>query len=65
MNTLEDIERAVAKLTLDELARFRVWFDAYDAIRFDQKVERDIRPGKLDQAADQTAVDLRRICTED
>ena len=58
MTTIEDIERAVEKLTLDELARFRAWFEAYDAIRFEKKVERDARTGKLDQVAEKAVADV-------
>jgi len=60
MTTVEDIERAVAKLTQDELARFRAWFEAYEAERFDEKIERDAKTGKLDQLADEALTDFRR-----
>ena len=43
--TIEDIEKAVAKLPPDQLAEFRVWFEKFDAARFDQKIERDAQAG--------------------
>jgi hypothetical protein len=58
--TIEDIEKAVAKLPPDQLAEFRVWFEEFDAARFDQKIERDARAGKLDSLADQAIDDLRK-----
>jgi hypothetical protein len=58
--TIEDIEKAVAKLPPDDLARFRTWFDGFDAARFDQKIERDAKAGKLDRLADQAIDDLRK-----
>jgi predicted transcriptional regulator len=52
MTTAEDIERAVAKLAPRELARFRAWFEAFDAEQFDAAIERDALAGKLDAPAD-------------
>lgn len=51
--TTEDIERAVERLTPDELARFRAWFEQFDAERFDQAVEQGIKAGKLDEFAEE------------
>jgi hypothetical protein len=48
MTKIEDIERAVSKLSPDELARFRAWFEEFDAAQFDAKIERDAKAGKLD-----------------
>jgi hypothetical protein len=53
MTTAEDIEKAVEQLAPPELARFRAWFEAFDAEQFDAAVERDISAGKLDVHADE------------
>jgi hypothetical protein len=58
--TIEDLEKAVAKLPPDDLARFRAWFEEFDAARFDQKIERDAKSGKLDRLAEQALDDLRK-----
>ena len=50
--TIEDLEKAVAKLPPDELAKFRDWFEAFDAARFDDKIERDAKGGRLDRLAE-------------
>ncbi len=50
--TVEEIIRAVEMLPPDKLARFRAWFDQFDAARFDEKIERDAAAGKLDSFAD-------------
>jgi hypothetical protein len=60
MSTVEDIEVAVAKLTPDELARFRAWFEQFEAGRFDEKIERDVRTGKLDRLAEEALADYRK-----
>ena len=57
--TIEDLENAVAKLAPDQLAKFRDWFDAFDAARFDDKIERDAKAGKFDRLADQALADFR------
>jgi hypothetical protein len=46
MTTAEDIEKAVEQLAPRELARFRAWFEAFDAAQFDAAIERDARAGK-------------------
>jgi uncharacterized protein YfaT (DUF1175 family) len=53
MITAEDIEKAVEQLTPRELARFRAWFEAFDAEQFDAAIERDARAGKLDAHAEE------------
>ena len=51
MTTVEEIEEAVAALPPDKLARFRTWFEEFEAARFDRQIERDARSGKLDALA--------------
>ena len=53
MTTAEDIEKAVEQLAPRELARFRAWFEAFDAAQFDNAIERDARAGKLDAHAEE------------
>ncbi len=49
MSTVEDLEKAVAQLAPGDLARFRAWFDSFDAARFDERIARD---GKFDRLAE-------------
>ncbi|HZS64287.1 MAG TPA: hypothetical protein VFA53_07310 [Xanthobacteraceae bacterium] len=58
--TIEELEKAVAKLPPDQLAKFRDWFEAFDAARSDQKIERDAKVGKLDRLAEQALADFRQ-----
>jgi hypothetical protein len=53
MTISEDIEKAVEQLAPRELARFRSWFEAFDAEKFDAAIERDAVAGKLDTRADE------------
>jgi hypothetical protein len=60
MTTVEDIEQAVSKLAAEDLARFRAWFEEFDAARFDRKIELDAQSGKLDRLAEQAIADFRQ-----
>ena len=51
MTTVEDIEKAVAKLPPEQLAKFRAWFAEFEARLFDEQIERDAKAGKLDALA--------------
>jgi hypothetical protein len=53
MTTAEDIKKAVEKLAPREPARFRGWFEAFEAAQFDAAIERDARAGKLDAHAEE------------
>jgi len=59
MTTAEEIEKAVERLAPDELARFRAWFEAFDAELFDAALERDVRAGKLDALAEEALAEHR------
>jgi wobble nucleotide-excising tRNase len=59
MSTIEEIEKAVENLAPRELARFRAWFEDFDAARFDEKIERDANTDKLDALAKQALEDHR------
>jgi hypothetical protein len=51
--TTEDIEKAIEQLDPRKLARFRAWFELFDAERFDSAIERDAHAGKLDGFAEE------------
>ncbi len=53
MTTAEEIEKAVERLDARELARFRAWFETFEASRFDAAIERDAQAGKLDALAEE------------
>jgi len=59
MTTVEDIERAISQLAPAELDRFRAWFETFDAQRFDERIEREVRAGKLDRMADEALAEHR------
>lgn len=60
MTKLEDIEKAVTELTPDQLAQFRDWFEAFDAVRFDEEIARDAQSGRLDALAERAREDHRK-----
>ncbi|MFQ6015750.1 MAG: hypothetical protein ACE5NP_09945 [Anaerolineae bacterium] len=59
MLKIQEIEQAVSQLPLDELARFREWFDEFDAKIWDKQFEVDAQSGKLDRMANQAIADFR------
>jgi hypothetical protein len=60
MQTLKEIEEAVSKLEGADLDRFRNWFETFDAARFDAKLERDAKAGKLDRLAEQALAEMKQ-----
>jgi hypothetical protein len=65
MNSVSDIERAVASLSHEELAAFRDWFQAFDAEIWDKQFEADVKTGRLDALAEEALRDLREgRCTD-
>ena len=57
--TIQEIEQAIAELSPKELARFREWFEEFDAQAWDEQFERDANSGKLDKLADKAIKDYR------
>ena len=53
MTTLEEIEKAVTKLTPEQLIKFRAWFEEFQERQFDEQIERDAKAGKLDAFAEE------------
>ena len=59
MNTVDQIEVAVSKLSSQELSTFRAWFAEFDADAWDKQFEQDVTAGRLDKLADAALRDLR------
>jgi len=50
--SLEEIEQDVARLSPEQLAEYRAWFEEFDADAWDRQIESDINSGKLDRLAE-------------
>ena len=59
MPAVQELQADVAQLSADELARFRVWFEEFDAKVWDKQFEEDVKLGKLDHLANQAIADFR------
>jgi len=59
MTTAEEIEKAVEQLPPGELARFRAWFELFEAKRFDSTIEQDAVAGRLDAFAEEALAAYR------
>ena len=58
--TIHEIERAITELSPDELARFRKWFEEFDAKAWDEQLERDVESGKLGKIAEKAIAEYRK-----
>jgi hypothetical protein len=59
MSTVADIERAVERLSPEELAAFRTWFAEREAGEWDRQFEADVAAGRLDTLGDQALAESR------
>ncbi len=59
MQTAQEVQAAVSQLSAHELARFRKWFEEFEAALWDEQFERDVKSRKLDHLADQAIADFR------
>ena len=59
MSTILQLEQAVSQLPRKELARFRKWFEEFDAKIWDKQFEQDAKSGELDKLANQAITDFR------
>jgi hypothetical protein len=57
--SIDELEKAVATLPPDKLAKFSAWFEEFRADAWDRQIERDIKAGKLDKFADEALADLK------
>ena len=65
MSSVSEIEAAVKELSREELAKFRRWFQEFDAEAWDRQFEEDALSGKLDAFAEEAFEDLRSgRCTD-
>jgi len=56
---------AIVNLSRDELAKFRSWFEEFDAKAWDEQFAGDVAAGRLDHLADNALRDLREgRCTD-
>ena len=59
MQAVHELQSAVSQLSAEELARFRAWFDEYDAEVWDGQFEKDVESGKVDRLANRAIADFR------
>ncbi|HEX3945766.1 MAG TPA: hypothetical protein VHW69_16940 [Rhizomicrobium sp.] len=57
--SVEEIEKAVAKLPPEQFASFREWFEAFIADEWDRQIEEDAKKGKLDKLAQKALEDVK------
>lgn len=50
LDTVQQIERAIAGLNRDQLAELYAWLDRYDPQPIDARLQNDLASGRLDRA---------------
>jgi len=51
MTKLEDIEKAIARLSVEDVARLRAWLDEFEGRLLDDMIERDAKRGRRGKLA--------------
>jgi hypothetical protein len=57
--SVDEIEKAITKLSLEERAKLRAWWEEFDADEWDRQIERDAANGKLDKLFESAIDDLK------
>ena len=55
---VKEIESAIAKLPLGEIAELAKWFEEFHANLWDQQIEHDLKAGRLDSLLEEAKQDL-------
>jgi hypothetical protein len=62
---IEELEKQIQALSVEELAEFRKWFFEFDAARWDRRIEENVRAGKLYELAEEALDELKAgKCTD-
>jgi uncharacterized HAD superfamily protein len=65
MINVEQIQTAILQLPEIELARFRSWYEEWEASFWDKQIEQDVKRGKLDSLAQEARHEFAtHRCTE-
>jgi len=59
MTQVQRIVEEVASLPKVELAKFRLWFENFEAKEWDKQIEKDISSGMLDDMANKAIADFK------
>ena len=60
MIKIREIEEVISKLPPQKLAKFRTWYERFDAVRWDKQFEGDVKMGKLDATANRALKDFKK-----
>ncbi len=59
MTKLEKIEQDIASLGKDDLAKLSAWLAEYNASRWDEQFEADVKAGRLDRMGEKALAEHR------
>jgi major membrane immunogen (membrane-anchored lipoprotein) len=49
---LKTLNRASLSLPQDQLKQFRAWYEKFDANKWDEQIDQDVKDGRLDAIAE-------------
>jgi hypothetical protein len=55
--SVEEIEKAITKLSPEERAKFRAWWQTFDGDEWDRQIESDLKAGRFDAMADEAVAE--------
>ncbi len=59
MNDLEELERKIRNLPIEELSKFRAWFIEFDHSVWGRQIESDSKAGKLSGLVSEARADYQ------
>ena len=57
--SVDEIEKAIIKLSPEERARLRAWLEEMDSDEWDRQIEADAKSGKLDKLIEASEAEFR------
>ncbi|MBI2557478.1 MAG: hypothetical protein A2545_00270 [Planctomycetes bacterium RIFOXYD2_FULL_41_16] len=57
--SIKEIELAITQLTPEQLSQFTVWFEEFQAMAWDDQIEKDIEAGQLDKLIKEAEEDFK------
>jgi len=59
MTKLEQIEKSIAELSAEDLAKLQAWLEEFREEMWDRQIKSDVKAGKLDKLAEEALADLK------
>lgn len=58
MTKLEQIEKSIAELSVEDLAKLQAWLEEFREEMWDRQIEADVKEGKLNKLSEEAREDI-------